>query len=245
MLRTRQVVPPEAFIMKGQIAFAGLAVALCCTCSDPSGPRPGLNLVQGGDASDTVGTRLHPPLTVSVLDSHRDPIPGVTVYFGTGGPVLVAALDDPGFLINRLPVITDASGQAAAWVQFKMGAGPGDVVVSANGQELRLHYQVLPGAPAHVRGEPADTTLFVGGTVRFRPFITDAYGNRRPDTPPYQYQSLNSALAVTASDQATGTAIGRGVVTVTALGFTDTVGASVVPTGRIAAEAFSAFTSSP
>jgi hypothetical protein len=26
-----------------------------------------------------------------------------------------------------------------------MAAGPGDVVVSANGHELTLHYQVLPG----------------------------------------------------------------------------------------------------
>lgn len=222
--------------MKGRAALTGFAVALCCTCSDPTGPRPGLNLVQGGDASDTVGTRLNPPLTVQLLDSHRNPIPGATVYFGTGGPVLVAALDDPGFLTNRLPVITDATGQAAAWVLFKTSAGPGDVVVSANGQELRFHYQVLPGAPAFVRGEPADTTLYVGGVVRFRPFITDAYGNRRPDTPLYQYKSLNSALTVTASDRATGTAIGRGVVTITALGFTDTVRASVVPTGRIAAQ---------
>ena len=240
MLRTRQVVPPEAFVTRGHAALAGLAVVLCCSCGDPSGPRPGLNLVQGGGASDTVGTRLHPPLTVQLLDSHRNPVPGATVYFGTGGPVLVAPLDDPSFVINRLPVITDASGQAAAWVQFLMAAGPGNVVVSANGQDLKVDYQVLPGAPAYVRAEPTDTALYVGGIVRFRPFITDAYGDRRPDTPAYQYQSLNSSLAITGLDQATATAIGRGMVTVSALGFTDTVGVSVIPTGRIAAQAFSA-----
>ena len=221
--------------MKGLAALAGLALALVCSCGDPSGPRPGLNLVQGGGASDTVGTRLSPPLTVQLLDSHRDPIPGATVYFGTGGPVLVSPLDDPGFVTNRLPVITNAAGQAAAWVQFKFSAGPGDVVVSATGHELRLHYQVLPGAPAHVRAEPADTTLYVGGIVRFRPFITDAYGDRRSDTPSYQYQSLNSSLAITGADQARATVIGRGMVTVSALGFTDTLRASVIPTGRIAA----------
>src|SRR5258705_1698956 len=136
--------------MKGLAALAGLAVGLCCSCGDPTGPRPGLNLVQGGNASDTVAPRLQPPLTVLLLDSHRQPIPGATVYFGTGGPVLVSALDDPSFLTNRLPVITDGAGQAAAWVQFKMATGPGDVVVTANGDELRLNYQVLPGAPAAV-----------------------------------------------------------------------------------------------
>ena len=223
--------------MKNHVALAGLAVALCWGCNDPTGPRPGLNLVQGGDASDTVGTRLNAPLTVVVLDSHREPIPGVTVYFGTGGPVLVSPLDDPSFVINRLPVITDAQGQAAAWVQFKTAAGSGNVVVSANAQELRFQYQVLPGAPAHVQAEPRDTTLYVGGTVQFRPYITDAYGNRRSDTPAYQYQSLNSGLTITASDQATGIAIGRGLVTIAALSFIDTLRASVVPTGRIFAQA--------
>jgi hypothetical protein len=222
--------------MKRLVAL-GLAAAVCCSCGDPSGPRVGLNLVQGGNASDTVGTRLQPPLTVVLLDSHHKPISGATVYFGTGGPVLVSALDDPSFLTNRLPVITDGAGQAAAWVQFKTSAGPGDVVVSANGQDLRLNYQVLPGAPAYVRADPLDTTLYVGGTVTFRPFITDAYGDRRTDTPAYQYQTLNSSLAITGSNQARGTALGRGMVTVSALGFTDTIGVSVIPTGRIAAQA--------
>src|SRR6267378_1072008 len=227
----------RGFIMKGLAALAGLAVGLCCSCGDPSGPRGGLNLVQGGNTSDTVGTRLQPPLTVLLLDSHRQPIPGATVYFGTGGPVLVSALDDPGFLTNRLPVITDGAGQAAAWVQFKTSAGPGDVVVSANGQDLRLNYEVLPGAPAYVRADPVDTTLHLGGTLTFRPYITDAYGDRRTDTPAYQYQTLNSVLTITGPGRATANAIGRGLVTVSSLGFTDTVTASVIPTGRIAAQA--------
>jgi len=128
--------------LKTHVTLAGLALALCCNCGDPTGPRPGLNLVQGGDASDTVGATLDPPLTVVLLDSHHEPISGATVYFGTGGPVLVSPLDDPSFVINRLPVITDAQGQAAAWVQFKTAAGPGNVVVSANGQDLRFEYQV-------------------------------------------------------------------------------------------------------
>ncbi len=217
-------------------ALAGLAVAFCCSC-DLLGLGGGLKVVQEPNASDTVGTRLNPPLIVELQDSHGHPISDATVYFGTGGPVLVAALDDPSFFINRLPVITDGQGRAAAWVQFLLAAGPGNVVVSANGDELRLNYQVLPGAAAQVHAEPIDTTVYVGGVVTFRPFITDAYGDRRSDKPAYQYQSLNSSLAITGSNQARGAAVGRGFVSVSALGFTDTVGVSVVPTARIAAQA--------
>ena len=240
MQRCRQIMPFLSPAKACHRALAGLAVAFCCSC-DLFGLGGGLKLVHGPSASDTVGTRLNPPLTVVLQDSHGNAISGATVYFGTGGPVLVAALDDPGFLINRLPVITDASGQAAAWVQFKMSAGPGNVVVSANGEQLKFNYQVLPGAAAQVHAEPIDTTVYVGGIVTFRPYITDAYGDRRTDTPAYQFQSLNSSLAITGSNQARGTALGRGFVTVSALGFTDTVDVSVIPVGRIAAQAFSAF----
>jgi Tol biopolymer transport system component len=73
-------------------------------------------------------------------------------------------------------------------------------------------------------------------TETFRPFITDAYGNRVPisPAPAYQYQSLNGALSISGAGKATGVAIGRGSVSVTAMGFTDTMWASVVPKGRIA-----------
>jgi hypothetical protein len=222
------------------LAFSALAFALAC--GDSSGPRPGLTILSGDNLTDTVGSILKPPLTVELLDDNHQPVSGQTVYFSSSaGPVLVAPIDDPSFVINRLPVITDASGRAAVWVVAKYSAGPGVITADANGQSVRAYYTVLPGAPAIVRADPRDTVLYVGASVTFRPFITDAYGNRRSDTPQYQYQSLNAALAVTPSGQATSIAIGRGVVTITALGFTDTVRASVVPMGRIAAQAFAAF----
>ncbi len=236
MQRCRQIMPFLSPAKACHRSVAGLALAFCCSC-DLFGPGGGLKLVHGPNPSDTVGTRLNPPLAVVLQDSHGNPISGATVYFGTGGPVLVAALDDPSFVINRLPIITDANGQAAAWVQLLMAAGPGNVVVSANGDQLKFNYQVLPGGAAQVHAEPIDTTVYVGGVVTFRPFITDAYGDRRSDKPAYQYQSLNSSLVITGSNQAKGTVVGRGFVSVSALGFMDTVGVSVVPTGRIAAQA--------
>ncbi|HKW91024.1 MAG TPA: hypothetical protein VJX92_03935, partial [Methylomirabilota bacterium] len=217
------------------VAILGIAVTLAC--ADTSGPRSGINIVSGANVSDTVLSIFKPPLTVQLLDGNLQPMSGQTVYFNTNGFVLVAPIDDPGFVINRLPVTTDASGDASVWVEAKQYADTGKVVIVApSGQSVDLYYTVLPGAPALVRADPKDTTLYVGGSETFRPYITDAYGNRLGVSPTYQYQSLNNALTISAPGKATGATIGRGSVVVSALGFTDTVWASVVPKGRLAAQ---------
>ena len=212
------------------------ALAFALACGDSSGPRAGLNILSGDNLSDTVGSTLTPPLTVELLDGNNEPISGQTVYFGSG-TVLLAPIGDPGSVTDRLPVVTNGGGQAAVLVEFTYSAGLGNVVITApNGQSVKAHFTVLPGAPAFVRADPSDTVLYVGGAETFRPFITDAYGNRRPDMPVYQYQSLNAALIINSPGKATGATIGRGLVAVSALGFTDTVRTSVVPPGRIAAQ---------
>jgi hypothetical protein len=216
------------------VTLGGVAVALAC--ANPNGPHAGLNIVSGDHVSDTVLSIFKPPLTVELLDDNHQPMQGQTVYFNANGFVLVAPIDDPGFVIDHLPVITDGSGRAAVWVEPKQWAGTGKVVIVApSGQSLELYYTVLPGAPARVHSDPRDTTLYVGGSVTFRPYVTDAYGNRLSLAPTYQYQAFNSALSISGLGKATGATIGRGSVAVTALGFTDTVWASVVPKGRVAA----------
>ena len=206
-------------------------------CGDTSGPHAGLNIVSGAGVSDTVLSTFKPPLTVQLLDGDRQPMSGQTVYFNTDGFVLAAPIDDPVFVTDRLPVITDASGDASVWLEAKQWAATGKVVIVApSGQSVDLYFTVLPGAPARVRADPVDTALYVGGTVTFRPYITDAYTNHLKVAPTYQYQSLNGALSITGSGKATGAAIGRGSVAISALGFTDTVWASVVPEGRLAAQ---------
>ena len=211
-------------------------IAVTLACSDANGSRAGINIVSGANVSDTVLSIFKPPLTVQLLDGDSRPMSGQTVYFNTNGFVPVAPIDDPGFVIDRLPVITDASGDASVWVEAKQYAETGKVVVVApSGQSVDLYYKVLPGAPALVRADPVDTALYVGGTETLRPFVTDAYGNRLGVSPSYQYQSLNGAVSITGAGQATGVAIGRGSVSVSAMGFTDTLWTSVVPHGRIAA----------
>ena len=216
---------------------AYVCIAFGFACGNPNGLRSGLNIVSGANVSDTVLSIFKPPLTVQLLDGDLQPMPGQTVYFNTNGFVLVAPINDPGFVIDRLPATTDASGDASVWVEAKQYADTGKVVIVApSGQSVDLYYTVLPGAPALVRADPNDTTLYVSGSVTYRPFVTDAYGNRLAVSPTYQYQSLNGALSISAPGKATGAAIGRGSVAISALGFTDTVWASVVPRGRLAAQ---------
>ena len=161
------------------LAFGGLAFAFAC--GDTSGPRSGLNIVSGANVSDTVLSIFKPPLTVQLLDGNLEPMSGQTVYFNTNGFVLVAPIDDPGFVIDRLPATTDASGDASVWVEAKQYAATGKVVIVApSGQSVDLYYTVLPGAPALVRADPNDTTLYVGGSVTYRPFVTDAYSKSVP-----------------------------------------------------------------
>lgn len=209
-------------------------VALGC---DLFGPGAGIHVVSGANASDTVLSIFKKPLTVQLLGHGGKPLSGQTVYFNTDGIVLVAQLGDPGFATNRQPVITNGNGEASILLVAKQYAGTGKVVVVApSGESVSLYFKVLPGAPARVRADPIDTALYVGGLETLRPFITDAYGNHVAvsPTPTYQYQSLSGALSIAGEGKAMGVAIGHGSVSVSAMGFTDTVWASVVPKGRIA-----------
>jgi len=212
------------------------ACACLLTCGNPNGPRAGLTIVSGANLTDTVGSVMKPALGVVLLDDNLRPMSGQTIQFKTNNFVLVAPIGDPGSALNGLPVITDASGYASVWVRPKAPGTGKVVVVAPSGQSLDVYYTVLPGAPAYVRADPSDTAVYVGGSVTFRPYLTDANGNRLKVTPTYQYQSLNSALIMSAPGKASGTTIGRGAVAVTSLGFSDTVWASVVPKGRVVAQ---------
>ncbi len=225
---------PPSFRTCAIVAALVGSVALGC---DIFGPGAGIHVVSGANVSDTVLSIFEPPLTVQLLGKGGSPLSGQTVYFNTGGIVLVAQLDDPGFATNRQPVITDGNGDASVLIEAKQYAGTGKVVVVApSGESVSLYYKVLPGAPARVRADPIDTALYVGGLETLRPFITDAYGNRIAVSPApiYQYQSLGGALSTAGAGKAIGVAIGRGSLSISAMGFTDTVWASVVPKGRIA-----------
>src|SRR5690606_14871666 len=65
---------------------------------------------------------------------------------------------------------TDASGHAAVRVKLGRLAGAGGIVVSVRDLALRdtARYTIRPGAAVTFTIQPADTAIYVGGTVRFR-----------------------------------------------------------------------------
>ena len=138
------------------VAFVGCAATLAC--GNPNGPRAGLTIVSGDKASDTVGSIFKPPLTVVLLDGNLQPMQGQTVYFNTNGFVLVAPIEDPGFVINRLPATTDASGYGGA----SLRTGPRSRVnrpgtPRASPPVMRLVMTVCPSRSA--RRCPSETRL--------------------------------------------------------------------------------------
>ena len=76
-----------------------------------------------------------------------------------------------------------------------------------SGQSLAVYYTVLPGAPALVHADPTDTTLYVGGSVTFRPCAILAMMRAVPGPSPksarVEYRlagaDINPYLAIAAS----------------------------------------------
>src|SRR5258708_8884101 len=92
------------------LGYLTCTFALLIACSDPSGPHAGINIVSGSNLSDTVASIFSPSLVVQLLDGNLQPMSGQTAYFNTNPFVLLAPVVDPGFVIDRLPVTTDAGG---------------------------------------------------------------------------------------------------------------------------------------
>jgi hypothetical protein len=93
--------------------------------------------------------------------------------------------------------------------------------------------EILPGAAAKVIAAPIDTAFYVNRTETIRASAADQFGNPRPGDP--ITLTVASGPATIASTVLTGTAAGRVVVVVSSANARDTVFASVVPQGTLAA----------
>lgn len=120
--------------------FAQRLVALCMCCiqglwaQQPAATRLTIAIVEGRDASHSIGTRTAAGIVIEVRDSLNKPVPGAQVRFelpatGPGGTF-------PGNT-RSLEVTTNTEGRAAA-AGFVPNALPGafaiNVVATANGQ---------------------------------------------------------------------------------------------------------------
>lgn len=214
---------------------------------------PGLRIVSA--PGDTVGAVQQ--LVVEVFDAAGAPAAGAVVRFqgfdvapvfgcrdedGACYPApAVAVAGEPSLSFGLFTVATvDARGLAS--VRMKMGrtAGPARVAVSVPtlgfGDTARI--AVAPGAPVRLGVTPRDSAVYVGGAYALRPVTRDRYMNPRTD--PVSFTAVGASVAV--SDGALrGAAVGRGMVIARSGPLADTVRASVVPRGTLAAFAPDSF----
>ena len=215
---------------------------------------PGVSIVSGAVAMDTIDAILTQPLTVRVADTEGRPIRGAVVRFipteisTTPGmfmgyttrvsPAPLTAVATWGVITEA---VTNEDGLAQAMVRLGEVAGKGGVAVRAGYQQYPFEsrattttFTVNPGGVASIAMLPADTSLYVGSRLVLRSIVSDRHGNVRDDA--VSYTAPDGRVSVSGST-ITGAAIGRVPIRLTAGGFTDSAAVSVVPRGTIIAQA--------
>jgi len=206
-----------------------LRIALAATlaaCGD-NGVQPlapGLSIVSGDGITDTVQAAPPQPLVVRVIGQNGAPLSAVAVSFDGGARVFA----------GPSPATTDRDGFAQATIYLGSVAGEESVTVRVPslGLQAIARFTVLPGNPVGVAVEPADTAVYVGGTVRLRGWIVDRLKNSRGGT--LTYETTSPAVQLSGATL-TSAAIGRArVVGINGM-WQDTAWVSVVPPGAAVA----------
>lgn len=171
---------------------AVVAVAACGggTVGPDNSGQPGVTILLGAGASDTIGAKLLQPLVVQVNDASGRPARGTVVRFQSP---IVSAPFVPLVLLNRvgattpgqseIAVAADASGKATVSVEFYLTAGEGDVSVTVPtlGYSALAHYVVRAGQAVALTLAPLDTAITIGSSYGLRPLLRDRIGNRVDD----------------------------------------------------------------
>lgn len=196
---------------------------------------PGLHLVSGNNASDTVGAAIGAPLVADLHDSAGRALASNPLLFSVRGNDAFVRADAASSGRASVIATTDAAGRARVLLELGPTAGPVTIAVldGARGWRDSTVVTVLPGHSVNLRLDPHDTALYVGKTLTYRPMLLDRYGNPTPATA--SLSSSGSVLSVSSSGTVSGAAIGRGTVVGTSGSFVDSAQISVVPTGMLAA----------
>ena len=223
-----------------------IALAAMAACADSSGPGDatgvGIRVVSRTDIRDTVFTTLADPIEVEIRDEAGDLVRGAVVEFSAldaprlpgVGSVYLGGSGLSGFRDPALDT-TDARGRASMRVVLGEIAGAGGVVVTVPSLSLAdtVPMTILPGRAVRFRVEPNDTAVYVGRSYQLRARVADQWNNWRDTTA--AYGGAVGGVTVAASGAVTGVAIGRAAIAVRVGSWTDSVRASVVPVGTIAA----------
>jgi hypothetical protein len=185
--------------------------------TEPPPPlTPGIQVVSGAPATDTIGATLSQALVVEVHDSTGKLAPtGTVVQFAGVQPghliVYEAEVRAPGMSIFAplATATTDANGRVGVEVRLGHVAGPARVAVSVLtlGVSDTIAYTIVPGAAYDVTIAPLDTTIYVGQSYTMRGGVIDRGRNLRPD--PLTWTTSGSGLSVTSTGVVTATAYGR------------------------------------
>jgi hypothetical protein len=228
-----------------------LVAPIAFGCSgDPSGPggssgtRPGINIVAGANATDTIGAPLRQALSIVVRDADGNVIPNAVVRFSSevvkrpdGYSAFSVLLGDLGAVdaSSFLAETTSANGEAFARIVMGTVAGAGHIRIEVPqaGLDTTATFTITPGAATKVLLPVADTTVQVGRTLPLSGHVVDRFQNARADVVTYQVSGSGLTLTngqVSASAAARAAVIGRfGALA------PDTTWVSVVPAATIAA----------
>ena len=227
-------------------AFAlALFVCACGGNSDSTQPPPpptpaSLQLIQGREATDTIEAIIRPVIAL-VTDKSGSPVRGVRVRFsipssGGSNPTgykLALVSDQVDAPLDEANLVTDDFGRARVAVYFGKIAGPDIMVATAGTLSDTGRYDVLPGQPAIMSVQPADTALQIGKSGTLRVSVTDSSGNPRKDT--VTFASLDSSVAIDANGRFTSITAGRAALRISDGTMSVTTAVSVVPSGTIVA----------
>jgi Tol biopolymer transport system component len=223
-----------------------LALLLCLPLTgcgeNPSRPGtgPGIEAVSPAATPDSIGATFEAPRIFRVVGREGRPQPGLEVYFVSLGlnldrapGVYVGPRNGQGPYLDRMVDTTDEQGLAG--FRLRLGTRPGKgavlVLVPALALQDTAYFDVLPGAPSRVRVSPRDTAVYSGTGYELRPVVTDRTGYVL--TTPVTFSTSPGATAqgtrVTAAEPR------RVDIVVQAGSARDTIHASFVPRGRIAA----------
>lgn len=210
-------------------------------CSSASAPRaPGILVVAGGGQSDSVLSILPQALVIRILagpdQSHANQVVQFRSVANANGATEAYVLPLTTAVPNTFVVdSTDSNGEASVQVELGTVAGPVHVVVAAPvlGFVDTVTFTALPGAAVKVVASPTDTAFYVNGTEAIQASAADQFGNPRPGDP--VALTVASGSATIAGGVLTGTAVSRVAVVVSSAKASDTIFASVVPQGTLAA----------
>lgn len=224
-----------------RLVLAGCLAMLVGCGGDGTGPEqsPGLRIVSGGSAVDSIGSLLREPLAVIVADDEGKPVAGEVVSFTVASAQSASlAREGSADLFYALVDTTDASGRAAILVRLGLLAGRASVIVrvSSRGFADSAQYTVTPGALASIALSPRDTAVYVGTTYTVRARTTDRAGNVVSGNAMTFSLASGPGRIDPNAGAVTTTDFGRVTITARSGTVVETAWASVVPRAWVAAQ---------